>query len=132
MSDSARALAEGSDAEAPKRQRRPVAEKRRIVEESYAAGSSVARVARAHGVNANQVFTWRRQYQRGLLGGRPAATLPVAALVPVTVSDAPARPEPIRGAAPGTIRLQFAKGRLSIEGAVDAASLRVVLECLLA
>ena len=39
----------------PVRQRRSIAEKRRIVEETLAPGASVARVARAHGVNANQV-----------------------------------------------------------------------------
>jgi Transposase len=41
------------------RQRWSVAERRRIVEEILAPGASVARVARAHGVNANQVFGWR-------------------------------------------------------------------------
>ena len=42
---------------APKRQQRRVEEKRRIVEETLAEGaSSVAGVARAHGVNANLVF----------------------------------------------------------------------------
>jgi transposase-like protein len=35
---------------AAQRQRRSIAEKRRIVEETLAAGASVARVARAHGV----------------------------------------------------------------------------------
>ncbi len=30
--------------------------------------AAVARVARAHWVNANQVFAWRRQYRQGLLG----------------------------------------------------------------
>ena len=44
------------------RKRRSVAEKRRIVEETMQAEASVARVAREHGVNANQVFHWRRQY----------------------------------------------------------------------
>ena len=53
---------------APVRQRRSIAEKRRIVEETLAPGASVARVARAHGVNANQVFGWRRLYLAGRLG----------------------------------------------------------------
>ena len=44
-----------------------MAEKRRIVEETLEPEASVARVARAHGVNANQVFHWRRQYRQGLL-----------------------------------------------------------------
>ena len=38
------------------RQRRSVEEKRRIVEETLSEGASVARVARGHGINANQVF----------------------------------------------------------------------------
>jgi transposase len=49
------------------RKRRSVAEKRRIVEETLEPDASVARVARAHGVNANQVFAWRRRYRQGLL-----------------------------------------------------------------
>jgi transposase-like protein len=57
---------------APVRQRRSIAEKRRIVEETLAPGASVARVARAHGVNANQVFGWRRLYQGGRLGEQKA------------------------------------------------------------
>ena len=43
-------------------------EKRRIVEETLEPEASVARVARANGVNANQVFARRRQYRQGLLG----------------------------------------------------------------
>ena len=39
------------------------------MEETLVAGASVARVAQRHGVNANQVFQWRRMYQSGLLGG---------------------------------------------------------------
>jgi transposase-like protein len=45
---------------AAQRQRRSIAEKRRIVEETLVEGVSVARVAQAHGINANQVFGWRR------------------------------------------------------------------------
>jgi len=52
------------------RQRRRIAEKRRIVEETMVEGASVARVARAHGINANQVFGWRRFYVAGRLGDR--------------------------------------------------------------
>ena len=63
------------------RQRRTDDEKRRIVEETLAHGASVSVVARRHDVNANQVFTWRRQYRRGELGGG-------AALVPVGVVGA--------------------------------------------
>jgi len=45
--------------EAKRRHRSPEL-KRQIVEETLVPGASVARVARAHGVNANQLFGWRR------------------------------------------------------------------------
>jgi len=45
------------------RVRRTIAEKRRIVELSLEPGASVARIAPAEGVNANQIFQWRRAYR---------------------------------------------------------------------
>src|SRR6267154_1094189 len=61
---------------APRRYR-TVEEKIQICTESRLPGASVAEVARRHGVNANQVFTWRLQQEQGVLGrrkrGRPAA-----------------------------------------------------------
>jgi transposase len=137
MSTSARVTIEPASTETPegrKRRRYSIAEKRRIVEESFRPEASVARVARAHGVNANQVFSWRRLYQRGRLGGNGNDTQ-TAKLLPVTISDSPAAPvpAPISASAPaGSIQLQLPRGRLRIEGAVDRESLRLVLECLLA
>ena len=62
-----------------KRRRRSLEEKRRIVEETLEPGASVARVARRHAVNANQVFYWRKKYREGRLGkGRSSTLLPVA------------------------------------------------------
>jgi transposase len=137
MSSSARVTIESTSAESPetpKRRRYSIAEKRRIVEESFQPGSSVARVARAHGINANQVFSWRRLYQRGRLGGNVRAA-PAAELLPVTITDSLSAPIPTPTASSlpaGTIQLQLPRGRLRIEGAVDPHCLRVVLECLLA
>ena len=59
-------------------------EKRRIVEETLKPGASVAIVARAHGVNANLVFGWRKLYQKGLL--EPNAGAPSTLLLPVKVT----------------------------------------------
>ena len=44
---------------------RSVSEKRQIVQLTLEPGASVAEVARAHRVNANQVFKWRREFERG-------------------------------------------------------------------
>ncbi len=51
-----------------RRKRRSPEEKLQIVRETLQSHESVAVIARRHGVNANQVFAWRRQYQRDQLG----------------------------------------------------------------
>ena len=44
-------------------------EKRRMIAESFAPGASVSEVAQRYGVNANLLFTWRRQNARSAAGG---------------------------------------------------------------
>jgi len=75
-----------------KRRKRSASERLRIVEETLAPGASVARVARSHGINANQVFGWRKLYQDGkLVDRRTNAVSPaVPRLLPVSVTEAPA------------------------------------------
>jgi transposase len=118
---------------AAQRQRRSIAEKRRIVEETLVEGASVARVARAHGVNANQVFGWRRLYLAGRLGERKATMK----LLPVRVSENLRAPLPVEGstadfpkARPGTIHIELRQAQVHIEGSADPALVRVLLECL--
>jgi transposase len=115
------------------RQRRSIAEKRGIVEETLTPGASVARVARAHGVNANQVFGWRRLYLAGRLGEQKAGIK----LLPVRVSDSQSMPvvveQRIAGSSPsqaGTIHLELRQAKVRIEGSADPALVRVLLECL--
>jgi transposase len=116
------------------RRRWPVGEKCRIVEQTLKPDASVAGVALAHGVNANQVFTWRRQYCQGLLNQRNAE--PVK-LLPVHVSEAQAskanrsESRQVSAAVEGTIQVEFPKGQVCVTGRVDGEALRVVLEQLL-
>jgi transposase len=112
---------------------RSVAEKRRIVELTLEPGASVALVARAHGVNANQVFAWRRAFKSGELA-EPAT--PVTALLPVTVS-APCEAEihehgaEQRQGTVGTIHIEFpGRALISVERGADPALLRSILESL--
>ena len=114
------------------RRHRSVAEKRRIVEETLAEGASVARVARAHGVNANQVFAWRRLYQAGRLGGTPEAIklLPVTVEASSSVSLAHREEASVPTTAVGTIHIKLGPAQIRVEGNADAALLRMVLESL--
>ena len=112
---------------------RSVAEKRQIVNLTLETGASVALVARAHGLNANQVFKWRRSFERGeLLDSTAACT----ALLPVTVA-APTEAEMREPAAQqqpatsGSIHIEFpGRAMLTVESGADPALLRSILESL--
>jgi transposase len=111
-----------------------VEEKRRIVEQTLEPGASVARVARAQGVNANQVFGWRRLYRQGLLESKSSerAELLAVRLVENARAATGRKGSAAQRAASGLIHLEIPKGQLRIAGRVDAEALRVVLEKLLA
>jgi transposase len=111
-----------------RRQHRSPELKRRIVEETLAPGASVARVAREHGVNANQVFAWRRQHRE------EAQKKEVPGLLAVRVAEepAPARACRVRPTPSGTMRVELPGGKIQVTGIVDAEALRVVLKELLA
>ncbi len=99
-----------------------------MVAASLEPGASVARVARANGVNANQLHYWRRQFQGGRFGGTTEQ-----ALVPVRIAEEPGGKRERRASpAPGAIELELAQGRLRIEAGADAALLRMLLGLLLA
>ncbi len=113
-----------------KRRRRTVEEKRRIVEETLEAGASVARVARRHAVNANQVFYWRKKYREGRLGESQSSKL-----LPVTLSDITWSKSGRAGCASspsavGSMEIKVSKGTLRVAGNVDVVLLRAAIECL--
>lgn len=110
----------------PQRRRHSIEEKRRVVEETLEPGASVARVARAHGVNANQVFAWRRLYRQGLLERRNGEA---AGLLPVHVVETPAVNQVVQSRSAsrtpwGLMQVELPKGQLRINGRVDAEALR--------
>src|SRR5664279_1519933 len=93
------------DGAGERRRTRSLDERKRIVEEALAPGSSVAAVARRHGLNANLIFKWIRRAREGWLDRRrePAKAKIVAsaapeaigpAFVPVKLLDLRAAPQP--------------------------------------
>jgi len=100
-------------------------------------GASVARIARAHGINANQVFGWRKLYLAGRLGGASRAIK----LLPVHVSESSpslatrtsrecSPSADFSKCTPGTIHIELGQAQVRIEGSADPGLLRVLLECL--
>ena len=123
-------LGQGAAVSAPmkKQRRRTIKERRDIVEETLVPGASVARVARRHDVNANQVFYWRKLYREGQLGITIATPL-----LPVKVkTERLTKTLPENGAmlSPGTMEVKLSRGTLRIAGSVDVLALRAVLQCL--
>ena len=121
-----------SKPESPKRVHRSAEEKRRIVEATFAPGTSIARVAREYGVNSNQVFQWRYEYRKGILGvhSKPTAKLlPVVVAEPEAVSTVPVvAPRPLSNS---TIRVEFPGGVFVHVGhGTDLQLLRAVVEML--
>ena len=116
------------DASRRGRRRRPASEKLQIVRLTMEPGASVAEIARAHGVNANQVFAWRRAFERGELSE------PSVALIPVTISnseDERRESEAVVPSAGGAIHIELpGRALISVESGADLVLLRSILESL--
>jgi transposase len=108
-------------------------ERRQIVEETLKPGASVSRVARAHDVNANQVFKWRKQYREGRLEVAPTSNT----LLPVKISDSlpmvgsTAVRRRIKARRVGVIDIDLGHARVRIEGAADPDCVHATLEGLI-
>ena len=90
----------------------------------------MSQVARAHDVNTNQVFTWRRLYR--------AARLEVpqksSALVPIKITDAVEPVRQLRSRKPtrtGIIDIDLGHARIRIEGRADPDCVRAAVEGLI-
>ena len=119
----------------PVRRWRTVSEKRQIAELTLEPGASVALVARAHGVNANQVFKWRRALRRGELSEPAAAStslLPVVVAAPSEAVSATSEADVQERSAPcGSIHIEFpGRAMISVECGADPSLLRSILESL--
>jgi len=114
------------------RRRRSAAERRRVVEETLEPGASVAKIALKYGINANQVFQWRRLHRDGKLGAAPTNAI---RLLPVSVSEEEeAATSEVTEAAPpssGAIHIELpGEVRISLEGSVDHRLVCAVLKSL--
>lgn len=103
--------------------------RRQVVAETWHGGESVSEVARRHDLNTNLLFKWRQRY--------PALATPADAalsgLIPIHLKPTPIGADeasPADGPS-GQIAITLRGGhRLTLEGAVDPALARVVLESL--
>lgn len=107
---------------------RTASEKLAIVQLTLRPGASVAEVARAQGMNANQLFKWRRAYERSELSESSVALIAVK----VSNSEEEMRaPEVVVPAAGGAIHIELpGRAVISVESGADPTLLRTLLESL--
>jgi len=82
-------------------------ERREVVEEALQPGASVAGIARRHGVNANQVFHWRKLYREGRLHVEPTVQL-----VPVRIAEVVSAAQPSARLCVGVIVVELGRARV--------------------
>lgn len=100
-------------------------EKRRIVGESREEGASIAEVARRHDLNANLLFTWRRQ-----LGAEAVEAKDLTPILPVTITSETTAVEAPSGTS-GQMEIVLAEGeRIIVWADVETAALTRVLKAL--
>jgi transposase len=121
------------------RRRWTLAEKRRIVAESYGGPGEVSATARRHGLSGGQLFTWRRLAREGRLGDEAAALVPVEIAAPGANSPRTAEErghDEATALAPtsnnaGLIVIELGDGRrIRVDRDFDAEALRRVLDVL--
>jgi transposase len=98
-------------------------EKRRIVAETLVSGTSVSEIALKHGVNANLVFTWRRD-------PRFDGVLDEERFLPVMV-EAGDQAAPVDSSVSGRMDIELGCGTLlRVDRSVDGRALARVLRAL--
>lgn len=115
----------------PRRRRRRWSddEKRRIVAACQQPGTSVSEVARRFDVNANLVFTWRRQFAEEVAVFVPVVVpTGVEPRTPAATDQPPAAPPPAPAEVIGRMEIVLAGGRrIIVDRTVSAAALSRVL-----
>ncbi|CAM5779902.1 transposase [Castellaniella caeni] len=98
--------------------------KTRILRECAQPGATVAQVARAHGMNTNNIYRWRRQLAVGelkLVGGAEFVALEIASAPKVMARDAIAAQPPAACAMAIEVQVQRAALHVKLSWPVQAA-----------
>ncbi len=107
----------------------PIEFKRQVVEQSLLPNASVAGLALEHGINANQIFAWRKAYREGGLDvGQPLNLIAVDVATAAELPTASQPGEPERG----VISVTIGSAVMTVRGNVDPGLLRTTLSVLLA
>jgi transposase len=104
----------------PRRTSYPEEFKRQLVQQACDPAVSVSQLALQHGLNANMLFRWRREFQ--------ARQMNTVRLMPVTLAPNPGEPCVQVADAGGTINIELGDITVCIKGRPDPATLSLVLK----
>jgi len=113
----------GSQEVEAKRRKWSVEDRLRIVQASMRAGTTVDAVAKLYGVNASQIYDWRKQYRQGIQRSKTSTLLPVQ----VTEAADSGVPETKQDSG---VMIEGRNTRVTLSGCIDVAVIRAVLGCL--
>ena len=108
----------------PKRRQWSEEERQRIVQASLKPGTKVDSIARLYGVNASQIYDWRKQHRQRMKAEKRSVLVPVQ----VTESAPVAVPETKQEC--NSVIIEARSVRVVLNGSVEAAVLATVLEWL--
>jgi transposase len=111
----------GSQEVEAKRRKWSVEDRLRIVQASMRAGTTVDAVAKLYGVNASQIYDWRKR--QGMQRSKTAKLLPVQ----VTEAADSGVPETKQDSG---VMIEGRNTRVTLRGCIDVSVIRVVLEYL--
>lgn len=102
--------------------------KRQVVQALLSSAMSLARFAREHDLNHNQLARWRREYEQGKYGAVPEV---LKDFMPVCVEPNLSSPPPVvlGSRATATVELHLPKGRIVMHD-VSQACLHELIEAL--
>ena len=104
-----------------------------LAQQACEPGVSVSKLALSHGINANQLFKWRRHYRAGLFGTlseQSGSLLPVSVIDCDEYKQATTSVRPDQPGAAAFIEVRLTDAVVRVSNGVEAETLRSVLELL--
>jgi transposase len=106
-----------------KRRKWSTEDRRKIVQASLKAGTTVDAVARIYVVNASQIYDWRKQHRQRMQESKCSGLLPVQVTEGAQIAMS-------KGEQESSLVIEGRGARVSVSSRVEEAVIRTVLECL--
>ncbi len=108
----------------------PVDFKRDLAVQACAPDVSVAKLALKHGINANMLFKWRRQYRAGQFAVTEQCAVSEPVMLLPVVTSTTSKPKPAGAAAESMIEIVVGEIVVRVRGGANPILLSTVLDCL--